>query len=205
MITDARRLFLDEHARGHSRAAGGEAWSHLEETYCADLTGEELRRCPEPGLNSIAWLLWHTARSEDVAVNAVLRGVPEVFDAGGWAVRLGAGRRTMGTDDSAAEIRDLSARIDLGALRAYRAAVGAATRAWVESIDLAALDRTVAAAEVDRAVARGDFGPGSAWVIDDWKRARNACAFLHWTTAGHNLLHAGEALALRDLALRLRA
>lgn len=205
MVHNAKRWFLDEHARGHSRAAGGEAWSHLEDGYCADLSAGELRRCPEPGLNSIAWLLWHTARSEDVAVNAVLRGVPEVYDAGDWAARVNAGRRATGTDDTPAEIRDLSARVDVAAVRAYRAAVGRETRAWVQAIDLATLDRDVTAAEVDRAVERGDFGPGSAWVIDDWKRGRNAAAFLHWTTAGHNLLHAGEALALRDLALRLRA
>jgi hypothetical protein len=45
----AKRWLLDERARGPSLAA------------------EELRRGPEPGLNSIACLLWRLARAEDVA------------------------------------------------------------------------------------------------------------------------------------------
>jgi hypothetical protein len=63
----AKRWLLDERARGPSRAAGGDAWSHLEDLDCADLAAEELRRGPEPGLNSIACLLWRLARAEDVA------------------------------------------------------------------------------------------------------------------------------------------
>lgn len=111
----------------------------------------------------------------------------------------------MGTDDTPEEIRGLSERVDVGAVRAYRAAVGRETRVWAEATDFASLDRIIEPEEVDRAATRGDFGPRSTWVMGDWKRDRSAAAFLHWTTAGHNLVHAGEALALRDLALRLRA
>jgi hypothetical protein len=35
-----------------------------------DLTDEQMRLRPHPQVNSMAWLLWHMARSEDMGPNA---------------------------------------------------------------------------------------------------------------------------------------
>jgi hypothetical protein len=35
------------------------------------LADDDMRRRPE-GMNSLAWILWHVARAEDVAVNLVV-------------------------------------------------------------------------------------------------------------------------------------
>ena len=53
---------------------------------------EQLRRRPVKGSNSLAWLLWHMARIEDVAVNVVVANRRQVFDEG-WAERLKVPRR----------------------------------------------------------------------------------------------------------------
>ena len=45
----------------------------------ADLSPEELVERPLPGVNPIAFLIWHMARSQDWAVNTAIRDVPELI------------------------------------------------------------------------------------------------------------------------------
>ncbi len=86
------------------------------------LTESQMRGRPQPGVNSVAWLLWHMARVEDVGVNRFVVDRAQVLD-DGWLGRLGVARRDVGTGMSDAEVDDLSARIDLEALRGYWDAV----------------------------------------------------------------------------------
>src|SRR5712691_12486379 len=87
---DVRDLFLDQHAAMHSVAVGGNKMSAAERTFTG-LTDEQMRVRPREDLNSLAWLMWHIARAEDILVNAVLAGRPQVFD-DPWKKRLGITR-----------------------------------------------------------------------------------------------------------------
>src|SRR5438094_9595250 len=84
---DARALFLDQHAAVHSAAVGGNKMSAAERTF-AGLSDEQMRVRPREDLNSLAWLMFHIARAEDIFLNPVLAGRPQVFEAG-WAKQLG--------------------------------------------------------------------------------------------------------------------
>jgi hypothetical protein len=125
----------------------------------AELTEERLRARPQ-GQNSIAWLLWHVARAEDIGVNAFACDQRQVFDEGGWASRIDAGRRDLGTSMTSDEVTAFSARVDVGALREYWRAVGGRTleivrrdgaRGWDEPVDPARMRRVIREA--------GDYGP----------------------------------------------
>lgn len=83
-----------------------------------DLPERELRGRPHPAVNSVAWLLWHSARIEDVALNRFVTDGRQVFD-DRWHDRLAIGRRDVGTGMTAAEVDDLGRRLDLAALRDY--------------------------------------------------------------------------------------
>ena len=91
---DARDLFLDQHAAMHSVAVGGNKMSAAERTFTG-LTDAQMRVRPREDLNSVAWLMWHIARAEDIMVNTILAGRPQVFD-DTWMKRLGIGRRDFG-------------------------------------------------------------------------------------------------------------
>ena len=125
----------------------------------ADLTEAQLRARPH-GQNSIAWLLWHVARAEDIGVNAFAYDRPQVFDQGDWGKRIDAGRRDVGTSMTSDEVTALSARADVGALRDYWRAVGDRTleivrregaRGWDEAVDPARMRRIIREG--------GDYGP----------------------------------------------
>ncbi len=82
---DMLELFLREHAIAHGLELGeAEGQFSLEYNRLHGLNEDQLRIRPN-GWNSIAWLLWHMARAEDVVANVLIADRPQVFDEGGWA------------------------------------------------------------------------------------------------------------------------
>jgi len=124
-----------------------------------DLTDAQLRARPH-GQNSIAWLLWHVARAEDIGINRFAMDGREVFDEGGWASRLGTGRREVGTAMTSDEVSDLTARVSIPALRAYWGAVGQRTVDIIRTYDATEWDKVVDPGRIRRVVRdEGGFGP----------------------------------------------
>src|SRR5581483_5822952 len=190
---DLRQAFLDDHAHLHSAVISGAGLS-MEDNLCQGLSADQLRARPL-GLNSIAWLLWHVTRFEDVVVNVVLQDRPDVLAREGWATRLGVETRQIGTGSSDAEVDDFGQRVDPEALRAYRAAVGRATRAWAAEADWSALD---AVPDVAGRLARAPatIGERAAWVQALWS-SRSGHGMLALPVIGHSYLHVGEARVTR--------
>ena len=61
------------------------------------LTEEEIAWTPGVESNSIAFILWHVTRAEDMWVNRVIRGENEIYDAGGWQEMLGTPPKASGS------------------------------------------------------------------------------------------------------------
>jgi hypothetical protein len=191
---DARELFLADHIQTHSVAVEPSAFENGELLSLAALrlrgvSDEILRTAPE-GLQSVAWILWHLARNEDVVVNGLLRNGIPVMERDGWAERMGIAVTHIGTGDGPEEIALLNASVDVGALMEYRNAVGRETRQWVRTIDWSELDRRYPGGEVGRTF--GAFGPKAGWLADLWS-SKSGYWLLSFGSTGHNLLHLGEA------------
>ncbi len=196
---DARQIFLERHAALHGAAMNGDGWWKAAAIY-GDLPDEQVRRRPTPQHNSIAWLVWHMTRCEDVAINTLLRGCDEVLDRDNWQSKLGITSRHIGTGATDAEVEAISQAIDLAALRAYWVAVGKETQAWAATLDFARLGKLVAAEEVQRAVDKGDLGEDAAWVGPFWvSSAWTYATFLFWLAIEHNWFHLGETWVIRSL------
>jgi hypothetical protein len=121
---DTVAFFVVQHGDLHSAAvAEGETYA---DRVFAGLTDDQMRARPGPGLNSLVWLLWHMARTEDVSVNLVVVDGRQVWD-DDWARRLNAPWRIIGTGMPEGEVAELTARADIAALqsRAARLAGGA--------------------------------------------------------------------------------
>ena len=84
-----------------------------------NLPSPEQMRVKLPGHNSIAWIIWHIARGEDWGVNVMLRGEEQALTRDDWNRRLGIKRLDIGTGMKEDEVAELTAKIDLGALREY--------------------------------------------------------------------------------------
>jgi hypothetical protein len=110
----------------------GEVHTGLVDGLFGSLSDAQLRARPHPGVNTVAWLLWHSARIEDVALNRFLTDRAQVLNE--WIERLAVPRRDVGTGMTDVQVDDLSARIDLQALRGYLDAVTGRTLAVVETL-----------------------------------------------------------------------
>ncbi|GAA4679280.1 mycothiol transferase [Frondihabitans cladoniiphilus] len=108
----------------------------------AGLDVDRLATQPEPGANTIAWLVWHTARGQDVQI-AALADTDEVWTAEGWAARfaLPLDDAEMGYGMDASEVEKVRASADL--LTGYLQAVTDRTSSYLAELDAAALDRVV--------------------------------------------------------------
>lgn len=196
---DARQIFLERHAALHGAAMNGDGWWKAAGIY-ADLPDTQARRCPTPEHNSIAWLVWHMARCEDVAVNTLLRGCDEVLDRDDWLAKLGITSRHIGTGATVAEVEAISQTIDLATLRAYWVAVGQETQAWAATLDFDTLGKLVTDTEVQRAIDKGDLGEQAAWVGPFWvSSAWTYATFLFWLAIEHNWFHLGETWVIRGM------
>lgn len=165
-----------------------------------DVAEREVRNRPTRGINTIAWLLWHAARVEDVGVNGLVADRAQVLDAGGWLDRMRLGRRDVGTGMNADEVDELSARIDLDGLRGYWDAITRATLEVVEGLRGLSIDDVVPAERVRRvAVEQGAVAPGAAWLTEFWAKGRTRAWVLAQTPLLHVYGHYFEARAVKGL------
>lgn len=198
-----REMILRSHAIVHALEVGqAEGQFSLEYSRLNGLSDDQLRLRPE-GWNSIAYLLWHMARCEDVATNVIVVRRPQVFDDGEWAGRLRITRRDIGTGMTDEEVEAVSRAIDLASLRAYRAAVGRRTQEVVRELPDAEWEQTVDAAAVREAAAQGAFTPESEWVARFWD-GKSKGWFLYWLAVGHNYMHMGHAGWVKEMILSKR-
>ena len=193
---DIRDLFLSQHAAMHSAAVGGNKMSASERAFTG-LTDEQMRVRPREDLNSVAWLMWHIARAEDIFVNAVLGARPQLFDDDGWAKRLAITRRDFGIGMTSAEVTELTRQLDLGALREYRDAVGRRTRDVVGGFKPQDWEGTVAVDAVQLAAGQGAFGVRTEQIVKAFP-GRPRSAMLSGIALFHSAGHMGEAGTVRS-------
>lgn len=111
----------------------------------ADLTPEQWHAIPgdNPKANTIAFEMWHYARTEDNIVRFILQNRrPTVWMEGGWAERLGLPPVAQGTGMSPEDAQRLRIA-DLDAFKRYVQAVWQSTADYLASPDLSSFERTV--------------------------------------------------------------
>ena len=192
---DARDLFLDQHAAMHSAAVGGNKMSASERAF-AGLSDEQMRVRPREDLNSLAWVMWHIARAEDIFVNTILGARTQLFDDDAWAKRLAVARRDFGIGMSSAEVTELTRQVELGALREYRDAVGRRTRELVGAFKPQDWEGAVTADAVQRAAGQGAFGVRTEQIVKAFP-GRPRAAMLSGIALFHSAGHLGEAGTVR--------
>ncbi len=165
----------------------------------ADLTEAQVRGRPVPGVNPVAWLIWHAMRVEDVCVNRFVLDRPQVLDAG-WLPRLRITRLDVGTGMDDAQVDELCARLDVEQLRGYCRAVMRATLDAVPTLRSLDLEVMVPADRVKHVcTAEGAVAPGASWLTEFWAGGRSRAWILFQTSLLHVYGHYFEGLATKGL------
>jgi hypothetical protein len=193
----ALALCLEQHARLHAaRMSRAGLWSFEDEIWQGlDETGA--RRVPPGGEHSIAWVIWHLARIEDVTMNQLVAGQAPVLDREGWLARLCIEINDTGNALDRAGVAALSREVDLETLQAYRLAVGKQTRAIVQQLSPQDLHRKVDPARLEQLRQSGAVGATASGLLDYWGK-RDLAGLLLMPATRHNFVHLNEALRLKQ-------
>jgi len=138
------------------------------------------------------YMVWHTARHHDVAVNGVLRGAGQVLDE--WAERIGIDDDTW-RGLAEAEDLELVPQLDPEAVNGYLMALIDSTKSWLSDGDLSVLDTSPDAAAALESIAT----PADRfdWLYGMWS-GKPGIFFLAWEAIGHGYNHLGELTAARN-------
>ena len=100
----------------------------------APLSEEEMHWRPDAESNSIAFLIWHTARVEDRLINVFARGTEEVWTRDGWSAKTDIPEADHGVNYTLEQVAALSP-ITKDDLQQYFDAVRAETLDYVRSLN----------------------------------------------------------------------
>jgi hypothetical protein len=110
-------------------------------TLADDLTADELVTRVLPNTNLLAFDLWHVARTQDWALQTLVRGMPEVIDEARWQGRGALATHGIGVGMTEAQADALAHQLRLADLLAYADATHAAIIEWLgEQSDDASLE-----------------------------------------------------------------
>ncbi|HEY5158424.1 MAG TPA: DinB family protein [Anaerolineales bacterium] len=194
-------LFLSQHAAVHSAQLSRVGlWSFPDEML-QGLADPDLRRIPPGGEHSIAWVLWHLARIEDVTMNILVAGRPQLYYEENWFTQMKFLSSETGNALDQAGDASLSSCLDLEALHAYRLAVGRRTQLVVKALHPDDLQRRVPPSRLDQVLAEGAVVESTRSLLDYWSK-RTIAGLLLMPPTRHNFLHLNEASHIRQKIIR---
>lgn len=189
-------LFLNQHAMVHTaRAFQAGLWSFDDEVW-EGLSDAAARRVPQGFVHSIAWMLWHTARCEDITLNILVAGGEQVLVSGGWLEKLNIVACDTGSEMSEVELAAFNSDIELHALRDYRLAVAQRTREIVQQIQPGGFQHKVLPERVPRLLAEGAVVPAANYLVEYWS-GRTTGGLLRMPATRHHMVHFNECLRLK--------
>ena len=186
----AIELFLAQHAMIHSaKMAKSGLWS-FEDEILNGLTDDQIRTMV--GEHSIAWILLHLARIEDTVMNMLVAGTEQLFTRDGWGKKMNVDIAHSANKMTDASVAELSAKINIKALRAYRVAVGKRTRRIVQKLKAEDFKKKVEPGRIQKVMEAGAVLPEAMEIINYWS-SKTIAGLLLMPPTRHCILHLNEA------------
>ena len=151
------------------------------------MTEQQIRHIPQNCDHSVAWTIWHIARIEDIAMDLLAAGTPQVLDQDNWVRQMNVDTSSTGNAMEEEDISDLSARIELPALRDYRAAVGRRTCEIVATLQPEDLRQKVDPTRIAQVMESGALVKSARGIAEYWNK-RDIAGLLLMPATRHNLV-----------------
>lgn len=196
-IERSKALFLELHAKLHLSAVSNTKSNEVDELI-DDLTDNEYAIMPTVSDETIAWVIWHIARIEDLTMNMLVAKEHQVFNPQ-WQKKLNVSITDTGnalTDD---EIMSLSESVNTKELLAYRSAVGKQSRAVVRQLKADDMKRKIASEDVERIKLAGGVTDqkDSLWLLDFWGK-KDVAGILLMPPTRHVMLHLNDCCKWKE-------
>ena len=192
----ATELFLAQHAMVHSaKMARTGLWS-FEDEVLSDLSADQLRLIPRGEEHSIAWILFHLTRCEDITMNMLVAGTPQLLLRDDWVKKLNVEIIHSANAMDADSVAKFSAGINIKALKAYRIAVGRRTRQVVKKLKAEDYQKPVDPLRAQKVMEESAVSPDAIEIMHYWA-TRTIAGLLLMPPTRHCFLHWNEALKIK--------
>lgn len=196
-LEEAKTLFLDIHKKLHlSNISEGE--ENETDNLIGDLKEWEYAVMPTSKDETIAWVLWHTARIEDLTMGILTAGEDQIFN-DTWRRNMNAPVTDTGNAMSDDEIMELSKSLRIEELLQYRSAVGTRTRQIVERLNPGDMTRKVSLKLLDKVRLEGGVTEAeeSSWLLDFWGK-KDVAGLLLMPPTRHVMLHLNDCCKWKE-------
>ncbi len=198
---EAIRLFLDQHAMVHTAGISRpNLWSFEDEIW-QGLNDKDIRAIPNGFEHSIAWMVWHTSRIEDITMNMLVADCPQLFFVEGWHDRLGVPFLDTGNAMNPVEIKTLSDQVNINVLHEYRSSIGSKTRQIVSQLTSSDLKERVDPARLQCVYDEGAVVAEAKGLLDYWGGLTIAGLLLMPPTR-HPFVHWNEAKRVKGKIIK---
>jgi hypothetical protein len=189
-------LFFEQHAAVHDSPMVSSDILSFADKIWKDITEEGVRRIPSREDYSIAWVIWHMSRVEDMTMNVLVAGTPQLVYTGNWFPRLKCPVVDTGNAMDSEAVRQLSNSVDIDVLRQYRIAVGRRTREIVKALKPGQLKEKVLPERIQQLLDEGAVVEEARGIVDYWSK-RTIAGLLLMPPTRHNMVHINQALRIK--------
>jgi len=190
-------LLSRQHATLHSgKIARPKLWSYEDDIF-EDADESVLRTVPKNYEHSIAWIIFHIARIEDVTMNMLVAGTSQIFELEDWGKHMKARVKHTGNAMDDDDVEKFSKRVDMDELRAYRLSVGKRTRSIIKNIKPHQLERKVQLARIEQILSEKVVLNDALEIVEYWSKRTVSELFLMPATR-HNFLHLNKAMRIKE-------
>jgi hypothetical protein len=193
---EAIGLTLRQHAMVHTAAVSRSGLWSFEDEIWDGLDDSTFRRIPKGEEHSLAWVFWHMTRIEDVTMNVLVAGSGQVINEDRWPQRMKSPIVHTGNAMSVDAVAELSAAIQIDALRDYRLAVGERTQEIIFQLEPGSLKHKVKPARLQQLYDEGAVLEAAREIVDYWGK-RTIAGLLLMPATRHNFVHLNEAARLK--------
>jgi len=190
-LNEAKELFLDLHAKLHLSVVSGTELNEVD-ALLNDLVPYEYSVMPTSKDETIAWVLWHIARIEDLTMGILVAESEQLFDST-WKKQIHTPISDTGNALSDDEIIELSELLDIDNLLNYRNAVGCRTREIVKLLTVNDMKRKVNRKGLEIIKRTGGVTDQKEfeWLLDFWGK-KDIAGILLMPPTRHVILHLND-------------
>lgn len=194
---EAKQLFLDIHARLNEARVSNTSFNEVDQLI-QDLTVEEYAVMPTKNDETIAWVLWHIARIEDITMNILVAKQKQIFNED-WQTLLHCPITDTGNALNDDEIIELSHSINIQELLNYRNEVAKQTRKIVSLLTYEDMIRKVDITDIHKIKQINGVTDheNSIWLLDFWSK-KDVAGLLLMPPTRHVMLHLNNCIKWKE-------
>lgn len=194
---EAKKVFLDIHKQLHLWNIKEREENEADRLF-SDLEPWEYAVMPGKGDETIAWVVWHIARIEDLTMGILADRGNQLFDEE-WCQRINSPIKDTGNAMTDEEIMAFSRQVNCKELLNYRMAVGERTREIVSQLTFEDMKRNVN--EVDLMKIREEGGvtsqKDSVWLLEFWG-SKDIAGLMLMPPTRHVMLHLNDCCKWKE-------